>query len=437
VRSFKVGPDYIDPGFLSRAAGRAVRNLDAWLLDAPTVRWAFWRHAGADGTAIVEGMMGLFDGLTGLDDSGSTAHVARLLDLPVLVVLDASRAARSIAAVARGCQVLDRRVRIAGWILNRVAGETHRRWVAEAVERATGRPVLGSLADDARLALPERHLGLVQARETRALGRLLGRLARAVDERVDVARLLAVTRAASTHRGAPAPQTLAHLLAAAAGRRRGQQAVIAWACDAAFTFHYADNVELLEALGARVAPWSPLDDRRLPARTAAVVIGGGYPELFAPALADNRAALEAVRAFAGSGGPVYGECGGLMYLARGIVLEGRRHRMAGIVPAWVRLAPRARVAYVRAKTVHDTILAPRGTVLRGHEFHTSVPSPAPSRAEAAYRVVDAADGRPRTAGRFEGYHRRGVLASYVHLNFLSDPRLAARLVASARDGRRP
>src|SRR5579864_1350117 len=218
VRPFKVGPDYIDPGFLSRAAGHPARNLDAWLLDAATVRWTFDRHAGA-AAAVVEGMMGLFDGLTGRDDTGSTAHVARLLDLPVVVVLDASRAARSVAAVARGCQVFDPRVRIAGWILSRVAGDTHRRWVTDAVERATRRPVLGSLPDDPRLALPERHLGLVQAHEARAPGRPIERLARAVAERFDLARLLAATRAGRADGGASVPPRLARVLAAAARDR--------------------------------------------------------------------------------------------------------------------------------------------------------------------------------------------------------------------------
>ena len=431
VRPFKVGPDYIDPGFLSRAAGRPARNLDAWLLDAATVRWLFDQHAGA-AAAVVEGMMGLFDGLTGRDDTGSTAHVARLLDLPVVLVLDASRAARSVAAVARGCQVFDRRVRIAGWILNRVAGETHRTWVADAVERATRRPVLGSLPEDPRLALPERHLGLVQAHEAASLGRLLARLAHEVERRVDLTRLLAITRARPGRAGAAAPRALAGVLARSrsGGARREARPVIAWARDDAFTFHYADNIDLLEALGAHVVPWSPLADRALPPETGALVLGGGYPELFAAALADNRAALDAVRAFAGRGGALYAECGGLMYLARGIAAGGRRRRLAGIVPAWVRMRPRPRVAYVRAETVRDTIVAPQGTLLRGHEFHTSSLVPAPRTGAAAYRVTDAAG--PSSSSRFDGYCRSGVLASYVHLNFLGDPRLAARLVASAR-----
>lgn len=442
MRPFKVGPDYIDPGFLSRAAGRPARNLDAWLLDAATVRWVFDRHAGAD-AAVVEGMMGLFDGLTGRDDTGSTAHIARLLDLPVVVVLDASRAARSVAAVARGCQVFDPRVRIAGWILSRVAGETHRRWVTDAVERATRRPVLGSLPEDRRLALPERHLGLVQAHETASLGRLLARLAHEVERRFDLTRLLGITRERSRRSGAAVPRGLARVLARSrnAGARDEAAPLIAWARDAAFTFHYADNIDLLEALGARVVPWSPLADRGLPPETGAIVLGGGYPELFAAALADNRAALDAVRAFAGRGGPVYAECGGLMYLARGIA-PGRRPvyrgtsgrsaaswRLAGIVPAWVRLRPRPRVAYVLAETVRDTILAPRGTLLRGHEFHTSSLVPAPRAAVAAYRVTDAAGSS--SASRLDGYGRPGVLASYVHVNFLGDPRLAARLAAAA------
>lgn len=430
VRPFKVGPDYIDPAFLARAAGHAARNLDAWLLDAATVRWVFDRSAGAAGTAVVEGMMGLFDGLTGVDDTGSTAHVARLLRLPVLVVLDASRAARSVAAVARGCEIFDRRVTVAGWILSRVAGETHRRWVTEAVEGATGRPVLGALPEDPRLAIPERHLGLVQAHESPSLGRLLARLAHEVERRFDLARLLQITRAPAGRAAAAMPPALARVLAASRtpARRTPARAVVAWASDDAFTFRYVDNVELLEALGARVVPWSPLADRRLPAGTRGVVLGGGYPELFAAALADNRPAIEAVRCFVRAGGPVYAECGGLMYLARGIATGGRRHRLAGIVPAWVRLSPRPRVAYVRAEAVRDTIVAPRGTLVRGHEFHTSSLTPAPRAGQAAYRVADASPSGSRA--RLDGYCRPGVLASYVHLNFLSDPRLAQRFMAS-------
>ena len=437
VRPFKVGPDYIDPAFLARAAGRSARSLDAWLLDAATARWLFDRSAGTAGTAVVEGMMGLFDGLSGSDDTGSTAHVARLLGLPVLLVLDASRAARSVAAVARGCQVFDRRVAVAGWILNRVAGETHRRWVTEAVERATGRPVLGALPEDPRLTIPERHLGLVQAHEAPSLGRLLARLAHEVERRFDLARLLRVTRAPAGRAAAAIPPALARVLGAphrgaphnSARRTSPARPVVAWARDDAFTFHYADNAELLEALGARIVHWSPLADRRLPADTRAVVLGGGYPELFAAALADNRPAIDAVRRLARTGGVVYAECGGLMYLARGIAAGGRRHRLAGIVPAWVRTSTRPRVAYVRAETLRDTILAPRGAIVRGHEFHTSSLAPAPRAGEAAYRVADAAASGSRA--RLDGYCRPGVLASYVHLNFLSDPRLAQRFMACA------
>jgi cobyrinic acid a,c-diamide synthase len=446
VRAFKVGPDYIDPGFLTRAAGRPARNLDAWLLDTGTLRWLFGRHAGCGraAAAVVEGMMGLFDGLTGRDDTGSTAHVARVLGLPVIVVLDASRAARSVAAVAYGCVAFDTRVRVAGWILNRVAGETHRRWVTDAVEGATHRPVFGALPEDPHLALPERHLGLVQAHEAAALGRMLARLGHHVERRIDLGRLLHATRTAARPREDAMPPPVARILlrdrldrATARRLRTHPQAltpaspVIAWARDEAFTFAYADNIELLETLGGRIVPWSPLTDRGLPAGTAAVVLGGGYPELHARALADNRLALDAVRVFARRGGAIYAECGGLMYLTRGIASGGDRYRLAGVVPAWARMTGRTRVAYVRAQTLHDTILAPRGTTIRGHEFHTSRLSPAPAVREAAYRVVDAADGRAAEGSRPDGFCRGGVLASYVHLNFLSDPRLAVRLLASA------
>jgi cobyrinic acid a,c-diamide synthase len=207
--------------------------------------------------------------------------------------------------------------------------------------------------------------------------------------------------------------------------------VIAWARDAAFTFHYADNVELLETLGARVVSWSPLVDHRLPRGTAAIVLGGGYPELFAKTLAENAAALDAVRQFVTRGGPVYAECGGLMYLARGIAAGGRRHRLAGVVPAWAEMTSRPRLAYVNAEPLRDTILTTRGTMLRGHEFHTSRLTPTPSAGVAAYRVVDAADRGGPARPRPDGYARGGVLASYVHVNFLGEPRLAERLLCRA------
>jgi len=189
--------------------------------------------------------------------------------------------------------------------------------------------------------------------------------------------------------------------------------------------------ELLEVLGARVVPWSPLADSRLPERTSAIVLGGGYPELYATALAENRPALDAVRAFVRRGGPLYAECGGLMYLSRGIDVGGRRHRLGGVVPAWTCMLGRARVSYVRAVSLRDTILTPRDTILRGHEFHTSLLRPAPASEEAAYRVEDVGASAPAAPPRLDGYCRAGVLASYVHLNFLADPRLAARLVACA------
>ncbi len=422
VQPFKVGPDYIDPGFLTSAAGRQGRNLDAWLLPAGTVRWLFDRHAASASAAVVEGMMGLFDGYSGSDDEGSSAHVARLLGLPVLVVLDASRAARSIAAVARGCQVLARRIEIVGWILNRVAGEAHLRWVREAVEQATGRPVLGHLPDDPRLRLPERHRGLVQAHDRRGgqLAAVLARLAREVESRFELDHILRLTRRAASAGPGRCPCDAV----AGAGPPAGRRPVIAWADDEAFSFHYAENIELVETLGARVVRWSPLRDRDLPAGTGALVLGGGYPELYAEHLACARRALEAVRTFARHGGAIYAECGGFMYLARGIASGRRRIRLAGIVPAWVRMGERTQVAYVEVEAVRDTLLVPRGERVRGHEFHVSrLERPLP-RGAAAYRVLTPA---PRP----EGFAGPRLLASYVHLNFLGRPGLAARLVAAA------
>ncbi|MCL4533843.1 MAG: cobyrinate a,c-diamide synthase, partial [Bacteroidetes bacterium] len=290
VQPFKVGPDYIDPSYHTQVAGRPSRNLDSWMVPEPALRDLFARAAGCADIAVVEGVMGLYDGHNGLDESGSSAQVARLLRAPVLLVLDVSKTARSAAAVALGYQQFDRELNLAGVLLNRVGSETHRRWVQGAVEAATGLPVVGYLPRREDLVLPERHLGLIPTAEGRIGAEFFERLIAQVERTVDLGAVERLARAAGplsdAHSGLFPEATLP------------PRARLALARDEAFSFYYQDSLELLAAWGAELVPFSPLHDASLPGGAAGVYLGGGFPELFARALSENRPMHQALRAAA-------------------------------------------------------------------------------------------------------------------------------------------
>jgi cobyrinic acid a,c-diamide synthase len=419
VQPFKAGPDYIDPTYHELAAGRPSRNLDAWMLAPDALTELFARAAGTADVAIVEGVMGLYDGKSGGGDLGSTAHVATLIGAPVVMVLDAARSARSLAAVALGFRQLDPRLDLAGVVLNNLASPAHCAAAAGPIQREAGLPVLGWLRRDAAWSLPERYLGLVPTPERPPDGGLIDRLAEAISQTVDVDRLLEVgSRAAIPGRTSPGlfpPQAVPTTVRIAVAR------------DEAFTFYYQDNLDLLRAWGAELIPFSPRRDERLPPGAAAVYVGGGFPELVAAELAENLPLLADLRRAAELGMPIYAECGGLMYLAEGLVdADGRRHRLAGVLPGWSSLrGGRLTLGYREVQARRDSLLLRRGERIRGHEFHWSVADGDPDANHAAYDVLP--DGRRR-----EGYAIDRVLASYVHLHFGSNPRLAPRFVEAAR-----
>ncbi|MBI4504099.1 MAG: cobyrinate a,c-diamide synthase [Chloroflexi bacterium] len=416
VQPFKCGPDYLDPSYHSAAAGQPCRTLDTWLLPEETLRGLFRRACRDAEVAIVEGVMGLYDGRAN-GDLGSTAHIARLLDAPVLLVLDVAKASRTLAAVVVGLARFDPRVRLAGVVLNNVASERHRQWVAEAVEAEAQVPVLGALPRQPDLALPERHLGLQPSWEHAELPTLLERLAAQVAAHVDLERVLALARSAGPLTGA-ARDPLAEAEA-------GRSVVLAVARDAAFNFYYQDSLDLLAAHGAVLAPFRPTTDAALPEGTAGVYVGGGYPELHAEALAANAPLLDELRARLAAGMPLYAECGGLMYACQGIVdFEGRRHRMLGVMPGWsIMRQRRTQLGYVEVEALRDTLLHRAGERARGHEFHWSELEGAPE--PPAYHIT----GREPP---HEGWAVGGVLASYVHLHFAGFPPAAARFVAACR-----
>lgn len=420
VAPFKVGPDFIDPGYHRLVTGRPSINLDGWICSPAFVRATFARHAAGADVAVVEGAMGLFDGAGGVLDEGSTAHVAKIIDAPVVLVVDAKGQSRSVAPLVKGFADFDPAVRLAGVIFNNVASDSHGRLLREAVESLrSGVRVFGCIPRDERLQIPSRHLGLVTADEHPLPPAFLDRLAALVKEHVDLGMLwgAGICHAELPFGEGPPPPA-------------GSPVRIAVARDEAFCFVYEDNLRLLEEAGAEIATFSPLRDAALPAGVSGVYLPGGYPEIFAAMLAENGGMKEAIRAAVAAGMPVYAECGGFIYLSLGV--EGGEGEeiapLAGIYPARARmLARRKALGYREVELAADSVIGPAGTVVRGHEFHYSEMGEIPPAIERLYRVrrlgVDLGA---------EGYRRNNCLASYVHLHFGSNPGVAAAFVASCR-----
>jgi cobyrinic acid a,c-diamide synthase len=410
VSGHKAGPDYIDPGYHALATGRPARNLDPVLCGADTIAPLFaYGAAGAD-IAIVEGVMGLFDG-RGATAEGSTAHVACLLGAPVVLVVDASSQGRSVAALVSGFVSFDPALRVAGVILNRVGSARHEQILRDSLA-GIGVPVLGALRRDDGVAVPSRHLGLVPAAEREGAARdAIGRLAALVTESVDLDALISLARQAG-----PLPTAPWDPYAAVGGPAGPRNPVVAVAGGAAFTFCYTETVELLTAAGAEVVTVDPLRDEVLPDGTGALVLGGGFPEVHAGDLSGNGPLRADVARLARSGAPVVAECAGLLYLAA--ELDGLP--MCGVLDATARMTPRLTLGYRDAVAAGSSVLTPAGTAVRGHEFHRTT-------------VVPGNPAAPAWSfgGKEEGFVRAGVHASYLHLHWAGYPGLARRVVAAA------
>ena len=420
VAPFKVGPDYIDPTYHSLAAGRACRNLDAWMLPPDRVR-AVFAHGSADADlALVEGVMGLFDGFSGRDDAGSTAQIARILNAPVLLVLDASAMARSAAAIVQGVRDFDPRVRVTGVLLNRVGSAAHAQMAQDAIEESTGIPVVGYLARDDALNLTERHLGLIPTNEP-GRWRVWLETARArIAATVNLDQVLDLARAAP-----PLPVSDDNPFAASVSTTR---ATIAVARDAAFNFLYEDNLDLLRAAGAEIACFSPLRDRALPRETQAIYLCGGFPEVYAAELAANETLRAEIHAAHHMGVPIYAECGGLMYLTEEIVdAQNMAHPMVGLLSGKSALTGRLTLGYRTVRAPRDSWLWRAGDTVRGHEFHYSIWNNRPPDTLPAYEILPNEFQREAHA---EGAQRDNLFASYVHLHFLARPELATRMVSA-------
>lgn len=420
VQAFKAGPDFIDTGLHRMITGRPARNLDSWMCGEQYVRDCFARHSATADLSLVEGVMGLYDG------DYSSARLALLLDLPVILVIDAYGMAESAGAIAQGFLRLlpetkgqsSARPQIAGVIFNRVATERH---LSRLRQNLGDIPVYGYLPRDVDFAIPHRHLGLTVAQENPLEPGSLEKLARVATTYIDLEGITALAGTAFGPGKRPARP-------AAQDRSKVR---IAYACDRAFCFYYEDNLELLAASGAELVPFSPLGDSALPERVDALYLGGGYPELYAGRLAENRTLKEEVHRLAAAGMPIYAECGGLIYLSRGIHdLEGQFHLLAGVLPFTTRMRKRlVHLGYREITLREDCLLGPRGAKLRGHEFHYSEIVDDRETAAAAFTTVN----NRNEICNADGFRRGGVLASYIHIHFASCPSAAENFVKHIRE----
>jgi cobyrinic acid a,c-diamide synthase len=409
VQPFKVGPDFIDPLHHGHAAGRPSRNLDGWMLSAESNRQRFAAATADADVAVVEGVMGLYDGSEGKSDRGSTAEMAKLLDLPVVLVVDAAAMARSAAALIHGYVSFDPAVRVAGVILNNVGGEAHANMIRDAVGDST--PILGALPHMADMVIPERHLGLYLPHEGRR--DYLEQAANLVETHIDIDQLLSMTR-------------LERPSSPVVTARPEPRVRIGVARDEAFCFYYADNLELLAQAGAELVEFSPIRDP-MPPDLDGLYVGGGYPELHAKELAENSRARTAIREFAAAGGPIYAECGGLMYLGEHLRVGDEVYPQCGVLPLSTTMPAPLKLAYVEVETTGGLFGAGRSA--RGHLFHRSEIS-GEEPGSRCYKVQTS-----RGEQGEEGYHDRNVLASYIHLHFASDPSLASAMVERCEEFR--
>lgn len=467
VSGHKVGPDYIDPGYHALATGRPGRNLDPFLCGEHLVAPLFLHGAAGADVAVVEGVLGLFDGVTpetlavlardrasngdragnGDGDAdgkasdhrrpnagfGSTAHVAALLDAPVVLAVDAAAAGRSVAALVTGFARFDPATNVAGVILNRVGSDRHEHLLRAALA-SVGMTVFGAIRRHDPVAVPARHLGLVPVQErAAAAAAAVEALSALVAEHCDLDGLLALARSAPALPG-PRWEPAAVVAGGLSGRARPQRStdaarpVVAVARGPAFTFNYPEHAELLAAAGVEVAEFDPLRDERLPDRTAALMLGGGFPEVHAAELSGNDRLRREVAALAVGGAPVVAECGGLLYLSA--ALDG--FPMCGALDVTASMTDRLTLGYRVVRAAADSVVARRGEAVRGHEFHRTVAVPESGRSPAWRREMPRSTQRERRGHRDEGHVVGSVVASYLHVHWAGHPVAAARFAAATR-----
>ncbi len=417
VQPFKSGPDYIDPSYHTMVTGVSSRNLDTWMLGSESVLELYCRAAEGNDISVVEGVMGLYDGRYSTTDDGSTAELAKLLQAPVILIIDSRSGARSVAAVARGFRDFDPDLRFAGVILNGIGSTMHYDICREAIEYYTSLPVLGYLPRRDDIVLPERHLGLIPAAEDLVQQTVFERLVSQCTETFDIQRIVELAETAGK------PEPIRRLFPETPIPTSVRIAV---ARDRAFSFYYQDNLDLLKAWGAELIDFSPIRDTRLPENSNGIYLGGGFPEMYAAELANNDSMKKDISNAVESGMPVLAECGGYMYLGKSINnFEDNRYPMAGIFPIESQIkSHKLSLGYRTVTACEDNILLKKGERTRAHEFHWS--------------TLTAGDEKPNAwsveekGGFIEGFQRNNLLASYIHIHFGSNPNIAPNFVENCK-----
>jgi len=419
IQGYKVGPDYIDPSYHAAATGLASRNLDRWLL-GEHLPYVF-AQSSRERWAVIEGVMGLFDGMSGTAGFGSTADVAKLLQAPIVLIVDASSMSRSVAALVHGFNTFDPEVKLQGVILNRVKSSAQEKILREALIDLQI-PVLGVLPKEGALHLPERHLGLVPVGENGLLEGFIDTLSQLITDHIDLEQVERLMLGASDLDESTflKPKTSTRSVRSSGmnidptpTKPTQKKFRLGLALDEAFLFYYQDALDLAERLNFIIVPFSPLHDHALPQDLDGIILGGGFPELHLNRLSENLTFLDSLRTYAASGKPVYAECGGYMYLGRSITdFEGREVALAGVIPMKAEMTKRLQgIGYRRGVFREDNFLGPRGTTVQGHEFHYSRVT-YDKEFPAAYELF-----RGDSADRMEGYARDNIIASYLHLHF--------------------
>ena len=421
VGAYKVGPDYIDPEYHHWVTGRPSHNLDEWMMGRDAVRWLFAMTSKNCNIAVIEGVMGFFDGASSTDDSGSSAGIAKLLNVPVVLVVDASRMARSVAAIIKGYQTFDKDVHICGVILNRVSSMHHLEMLTEAIAFYNKIPVVGFFLSDQQLSVPQRHLGLKTISENPEFQKVIERLGQLnsinLDKIYDIARQYSNEGPNSNETGP------IHI-----EQKNNKKIRIAYALDQAFQFYYRANLDFLESYQVELVPFSPLDDSKLPDNIGGLYLGGGFPEIYAERIEQNQKMRKEIKQAIENGLPTYAECGGLIYLTEAVTtVEGKKYQMVGVIPGEIEMTLKlVNFGYCENELLEDCFLGKKGEMFRGHEFHYSR-----WKSEGTCSV-HRVEKKKRKDIRNEGYIQNNLLASYVHCHFLSYPQRAIAFVNQAQ-----
>jgi len=420
VQPFKVGPDYIDPTYHTLASERKSRNIDGWMMGKDVLLKVFINGSMDADICVVEGVMGLFDGYDGMSEAGSTAEVAKILKAPVILVVDAGKMARSVAALVKGYVEFDEDIDIEGIILNNIGSNKHYEMVKSAIEENLDLKVLGYLPRDEKLGISERHLGLMAPHDNFNVCETVKLIAKSTEKFLDIDSIISVAQRALPVEAIsfnPSAKKLARCQA------MGENVRLAVAMDEVFFFYYPENLELIESFGVEIVPFSPINNLTLPQNFHGIYIGGGYPELFGEELEKNRTMRKMLRTAIENNVPTYAECGGLMYLAKMLIdSDGKAYEMVGALPAEARMNSKlTSLGYVNIDVISDNLLARKGERLKGHEFRWSD-------IEFSGEIVKTYLTKTKKECGLEGYASKNLLASYIHLHFSAKPQVVERFV---------